>query len=238
MGDVDQSANGKLKGFQHRAGELETKGVRSTLSQAEEEELEQHEETIRKGMATFMNVGTALKEIREKRLYRAHYSSFEEYCESRWQFKRAYGARVIQAAKVVRRLREEGRFNRYPANEFQARALIGLSDKELLDVWERLETESLDTPLTGEKIKERVKRYRIGNGAERTDRKPKKPSYEFAAPETLREAEKRFRDIEGKLKALTKESYLSGNEIASIQKELGATRQAMRKLLEQEKGTR
>jgi len=42
------------------------------------------EQVIERGLQTFYAVGDALAHIRESRLYRAKYATFEEYCQDRW----------------------------------------------------------------------------------------------------------------------------------------------------------
>lgn len=58
------------------------------------------ETTIAEGMETFIDVGNALKQIRDERLYRDGYKTFEEYTKERWGWNRAHAHRMIQAAAV------------------------------------------------------------------------------------------------------------------------------------------
>ena len=60
------------------------------------------ERVIDRGLATFVEVGAALTEIREQRLYKLRdgYSSFEQYCKDRWGFNRQRASQLIQAAAV------------------------------------------------------------------------------------------------------------------------------------------
>ena len=55
------------------------------LIKEERENLQKHETTIKKGLNTFVEVGQALLEIRENKLYRIEYKTFEEYCQEKWQ---------------------------------------------------------------------------------------------------------------------------------------------------------
>ena len=43
----------------------------------------------------------ALKEIRDKRLYRQHYDTFEEYCIRRWELSRPRACELCAASEVV-----------------------------------------------------------------------------------------------------------------------------------------
>ena len=58
----------------------EGKDITRTLSEVEEQALKKYEEIISKGLNTFLEVGHALAEIRDRRLYRATHDTFEPYC--------------------------------------------------------------------------------------------------------------------------------------------------------------
>lgn len=64
--------------------------------------LEQLERVIERGLATFIEVGEALLEIRDSRLYRETHGTFEDYCRERWGFSRSRASRLISASEVVR----------------------------------------------------------------------------------------------------------------------------------------
>lgn len=59
------------------------------------------EATIERGLTTFVEVGEALMEIRDQRLYRATHPRFEDYCRERWGMDRRHANRHIEAAEVV-----------------------------------------------------------------------------------------------------------------------------------------
>lgn len=79
------------------------------------------EQTIEAGMSSFVLVGEALLEVRDSRLYRVHYPTFEAYCKGRWSFGRVHAHRLIEAAEVVGSLSPMGNT---PTSERQARALV------------------------------------------------------------------------------------------------------------------
>jgi hypothetical protein len=73
------------------------------LSPADEKQrLGELEDIIRRGQRTFVEVGSALVEIRERRLYRHRgYRSFEEYLYERWDgMSKSYANRQIEAANT------------------------------------------------------------------------------------------------------------------------------------------
>lgn len=60
------------------------------------------ESIISKGKQTFVEVGTALAEIRDSKYYRRGFKTFGEYCQSKWGFEKAHAHRLIEAAAVVK----------------------------------------------------------------------------------------------------------------------------------------
>lgn len=67
------------------------------LSPTESTRLQKCEAVIEKGLQTFIEVGNALLEIRDSRLYRQDYGTFEDYCRKRWKISRAHAYRLIEA---------------------------------------------------------------------------------------------------------------------------------------------
>lgn len=97
--------------------------------------LVQCERVIERGLKTFVEVGTALATIRDGRLYRTEYDSFEDYCDQRWAISRPRAYELMSAAQVVSAIADTGM--RPPANEAQARELSKLRDRpdKLRDAW-------------------------------------------------------------------------------------------------------
>ena len=55
----------------------------------------------RKVERAFYEAGRALRELRDRRLYRSTHKTFEEYCSDRFGFKRRHPYQLIDAANVV-----------------------------------------------------------------------------------------------------------------------------------------
>jgi hypothetical protein len=105
------------------------------------------EENIRKGWGTFMSVGESLLKIRAEKLYRAEYSSFEDYYRCKWQYEKSQVYRLIDAAKVLQSLSPIGENsttlpNHLPTSESQVRPLVGLDGEVARAVWGRVVTEA------------------------------------------------------------------------------------------------
>ena len=71
------------------------------LTQLENDRLDSLEAVIERGKKTFVEVGAALMEIRDSRLYRSQYKTFEEYCHAKWGFSRNFAHMQINAAEIA-----------------------------------------------------------------------------------------------------------------------------------------
>jgi len=87
---------------------------------------------IRSGLKTFVEVGVALCEVRDRRLYRSTHGSFLAYCVEQWKMSEAQATRLISSARVVLALP----IGKGPATESQARELTALEPEEAAIVWE------------------------------------------------------------------------------------------------------
>ena len=94
------------------------------LDATERTDLANCEEVIDKGLRTFVEVGTALLTIRDRRLYRAQHGTFEDYCQGRWGMSRPRAYQMIDAATVVGNLSTI--VDKFPTTESQARPLTQL----------------------------------------------------------------------------------------------------------------
>lgn len=72
----------------------------TVLTAAETDILADCEDAISRGLETFVEVGQALITIRDNRLYRAEYATFDDYCDQRWQLSRQYAYQLIGAVDV------------------------------------------------------------------------------------------------------------------------------------------
>ena len=71
----------------------------------------------------------ALVEIRDSRLYREEYETFEDYCKGRWDYTIRHCDRLMSAAGTVKAL-ESGPIGLVPQNEAQVRPLTQLETAE------------------------------------------------------------------------------------------------------------
>jgi len=78
------------------------KNHEQVMSVRESQRLAELEKTIARGKKTFVEVGLALAEIRDLRLYKREYGGFEEYCREKWGWTRQHAYRLIEAAPVAK----------------------------------------------------------------------------------------------------------------------------------------
>ena len=126
------------------------------LTSGELDQLAQCEAVVQRGLQAFYEIGAALQVIRDNRLYRQHYRTFDDYCEERWDIQRGYGHRLIKAAEVHSNLLGLPD-TPLPSNEAQARELAPLPPDEQRDVWQQV-IESGERPTAA--LVKRVKQSR------------------------------------------------------------------------------
>lgn len=84
-------------------------------------ELAKHEAVIERGMMTTIEVGMAMKAIRDKKLYDGQYKTFESYVADRWGYTRQRSYQLIEAAEVTANLSTIVDKSTRPQNEGQLR---------------------------------------------------------------------------------------------------------------------
>ena len=117
------------------------------LTSLEQRELDTHEAVIERGLRTFTDVVNALLAIRDKRLYRVRYGTFEDYCRKRWGMVRRQANRLIAAAETVNILGPMG--PKIPGNERQVRPLTCLEPDQQREAWQRAVETAPDGRVTG-----------------------------------------------------------------------------------------
>lgn len=80
----------------------------SALTTTEIDRLAACERSIEQGISVFVEVGRALTEIRDSKLYRATHKTFEAYCKERWEIGRTRAYDLIDQAKVTDALTSAG----------------------------------------------------------------------------------------------------------------------------------
>lgn len=125
---------GKGKGAARAAATGRFSVPEEPLTTAEKHELVKLEHRIEQGLAIFIDVGNALLNIRDQRLYRGTHSAFDAYCRERWGFSKTQANRFIAASEVAKNLAPIGVS---PTSESQVRLLASLPAEKQVKVFER-----------------------------------------------------------------------------------------------------
>ncbi len=104
------------------------------LTATEVDRLAACEEVINQNLKAFYNVGAALLEIRNSKLYRQEFKTFEDYCDSKWSMSKPQAYRLLDASEVRDNLSPIG--DVLPEKESHIRELKKLKQPELQrEVW-------------------------------------------------------------------------------------------------------
>lgn len=161
----------------------------ATLNPAALVTLADCEQRIERGLRSFVDIGQALAEIRDGRLYKGTHESFEAYCHERWDIGRDYADRMIAGASVVLTIVSNGL--PAPTKESQARALVAVPEAQRADVWRKAVERTNGKPTAKaveDVLAERAapaQPERAPRAAKAPDRKPlgPKPTAEVEAPD-------------------------------------------------------
>lgn len=102
------------------------------LTADEQDEFEELESVIRASAESCFKAGAALAKIRDQKLHREQYETFEEYCKKRWDYSRSYCARLADMHKVMEDLKPYEKTDAMPTNESQARVFVPLNTEQRL----------------------------------------------------------------------------------------------------------
>ena len=112
--------------------------VIEVVEELSEQELAERHRLELKVERAFVEAGTALRELRDRRLYRNTHKTFEEYCRDRFGFSRQNANYFIAGAGVVDNLLNltTNCCQILPTKESQVRPLTSLNPQEQRQVWE------------------------------------------------------------------------------------------------------
>jgi hypothetical protein len=128
------------------------KALSNVLTMTEVEKLRDAERIIERGQQTFIEVGKALQRIRDGKLYRVSYATFEEYCETKWGWTRQHAYRFIEATETVKSL--PAKCHQLVTNEATARAVAQVEPERRAEV---VKQAAQSGPVTAASIREAAK---------------------------------------------------------------------------------
>ena len=127
------------------------------LSVIERSNLQRLETQIENGLQTFLQVGLALKDIRDLKLYREDHQTFEKYVSEKWGHSRQWAHQLINAVIIEQQIGENvSNCLQTPKTESQYRELAKLEPDKIPEVWEAVTKECEETgeQPTARKIKQ------------------------------------------------------------------------------------
>ena len=135
------------------------------LSVQEEKRLEQLENVVVENFQTFVQVGQALAEIRDRKLYRVKAMTFEKYCKTLFDIAKRRVHELISAAEVMENVRhgalsDDEQQILLPLNERQVRPLTRLRPEQQIAVWQAAVESAPNGKITGSHVNKTVKEYR------------------------------------------------------------------------------
>ena len=91
------------------------------------------ETVITKGLNSFIDVGEALLEIRDSRLYRIEHDTFEAYCRDKWKMSASRARQLIGSSERANNVKSVTMVT--PENERQTRPLTKLPAEKQPEAW-------------------------------------------------------------------------------------------------------
>ena len=132
------------------------------LSVLEQKRLVQLEDVVAENFKSFVQVGQALAEIRDRQLYRDRHRTFDRYVKELFDIgaRRAY--QLIEAAAVVQNVNNCSQntcIDMVPMNEAQARPLARLRPEQQVSVWYAAVERAPRGKVTAGHVNKVVKKY-------------------------------------------------------------------------------
>ena len=165
---------------------LESEYATAQLDVAERSRLQELELIVEHGLQTFYEVGKALEEIGEQKLYRETHKTFEAYCQEKWGITKRRAYQFIDAAEIMENLCTN--VHNSLVKEYQIRPLKGLPAELQIEIWQEAVDSSPNGIPTGAAI-QRLVDQRFPSGG--SGRSPKDTDSEL---EKLRSDNKRLRE--------------------------------------------
>ena len=144
------------------------------LTENDRRDLANCETIIRQGVQTFLEVGNALLTIRDRKLYREDFTSFEDYAKTRFGIKRSRAYQLMDAATVAENLSTRGG-QIEGATEKTLRPLTKVEPNEQVKVWNDAVETAPDGRPTTKQVEEAVER--VAPKAPSPEPKPEEPPH-------------------------------------------------------------
>jgi hypothetical protein len=172
----------------------------NSLTLGEKARLADCEAIIEQGIAVFLEVGNALLEIRDSRLYRQQFPTFEGYCRERWGMVQQSATRLIRAAEVVKNLQSEP-IGSLPTTESQARPLTRLEPEVQREVWREVTETTPAEKITAKAVEAKAKEAEPLNAAVKEIKAELKPEPQALFSEPGQQKDPAIKAVTAKVRA-------------------------------------
>ncbi|MBI4928166.1 MAG: hypothetical protein HY835_10405 [Anaerolineae bacterium] len=178
------------------------------LSANEAKRLADLEDVITHAVKNFYDLGCALREIQQRRLYRTTHETFADYCKEMWEVARSRAYQMIDAVQVVDYIKEVSQNlstivdktraipQWVPRNEGQARVLLPFKDDPVAIrniVAEAVQT-APDGKMTASHLKKTAKRLHLEKVADTIQKRQRQVNSAPKISEDFRRAFNAFLD--------------------------------------------
>lgn len=174
------------------------------------------EAIIEHNLKGFVETAQAVLRIRDERLYRLTYKTFEAYCRKRWNWGHSHAYRQIEAARVVANLSPMGDM---PENERQVRPLASLPPEAQREVWDAAVKASPKGKVTEKAVREQARAHfaQQRSAPQAADSKRAPDSKRTPAPRGPKEPEAVFlKRVLEQVTARLKEADVIGNRTWNV----------------------
>jgi hypothetical protein len=131
--------------------------VKEKLDVTERTKFRKLESIVAEGISSFVAVGTALKEIRDAKLYREAYKTFEKYVDEKWGLERRRAYQLIEASDAKSNLCKILHKNEVAESintESQLREIASVPTGQLEAVVNKASELAGDRPITASDLKQ------------------------------------------------------------------------------------
>lgn len=118
---------------------------------------------VRNGVEVFVRVGEALREIRDRKLYRGEYQSFAEYCQSRHKISGRRAYQLITSSDVAKNVNHGSQLLPNLTSERQARELAKVEPAKQAETWQAANeaAEAAGSPVTAAMVATAADRRKV-----------------------------------------------------------------------------
>lgn len=155
--------------------------IDTPLTPQEQQDFRRLEELVRDGFSTMEKMAGALREIRQRKLYRKEFRTFDSYVRTKWDMciRRAY--QICTYGEVIENLRAHN-CAEIPEREAQARELAKLPSEAQAEVWNEVVRKGKPTAAAIAKHRRREKSLHVPAAEKRAGESPNSNTMEVAVP--------------------------------------------------------